>query len=157
MSATSDANQYSFEEFINNHGYLLYTNVGGSMLPFLREKKDIIEICPVQRKIKKYEVVLYKKSNKYILHRCISSSSAGYVFAGDHNTFKEYGVKDEDIIGVMTRVVRNGRSIYPSNLLYKVYYHLWVDFFSIRVILLRGKLVVHLVVKRILSLIRKFL
>lgn len=134
---TPETKQYSFERYIEDHGYLLYTNVGSSMLPFLREKRDIIEIRPVKGKVKKYEVALYRRGKIYILHRCIHASSAGYVFAGDHNTFKEYGVKDEDILGVMTRVIRSGHYVYPSNLFYKLYYHIWVDFFPIRVFFLR--------------------
>ena len=34
----------TFEEIINTKGFIAYTNVGYSMMPLLRQKKDIIEI-----------------------------------------------------------------------------------------------------------------
>ncbi len=148
MTIIPNSKLYSFEKYIDKYGYLLYTNVGASMLPFLREKRDIIEIRPKHGRIKKYEVALYKKGNMYILHRCIQSSPLEYVFAGDNNTFKEYGVRDEDILGVMTRVVRNGRTIYPNNPLYKLYYHLWVDFFPVKVFIIKCKVLLRVFVKK---------
>ena len=82
----------------------------------------------------------YKRSPQYILHRIIKvRPNNGYVIAGDHNTFKEYDVTDDMILGVMTRVIRDGKSIYPTDWRYKIYYHLWVDFYPIRVFILKMK------------------
>lgn len=106
------------------------------MLPLIREKKDIAEIRGIKSCPKKYDVVLYKRENKYILHRILRVTPTGYIIAGDHNIFKEYDVTDDMIVGVMTRVIRNGKSIYTTDWRYKIYYHLWVDFFPIRVIIL---------------------
>ena len=130
---------YRFEELLEKDGYLLYTNVGSSMMPLLRERKDIIEITAKRGRCKKYDVVFYKRGDQYILHRIIKVLPNGYVIAGDHNTFKEFDIKDENILGVMTRVIREGKSIYSTDFLYRLYAHLWVDFFSIKVFFLRGK------------------
>ena len=130
---------YTFEELLNEQGYFLYTNVGNSMMPLLRQRKDVIEIQKKNGRIKKYEVALYKVEDKYILHRCISVNEKGYVFSGDHNTYKEYNVTDDMIIGVMTRILRDNKIIYPSSLLYRLYSHLWVDLYPIKVILLSFK------------------
>lgn len=130
---------YSFEELLKEKGYLVYTNVGSSMLPLLRARRDIIEVHAIDGRIQKYQVALYKRNGNYILHRCIVSNSSGYVFAGDNNIFKEYDVTDDMILGVMTRVIRNGKSIYMDNPWYKLYSHLWVDFFPIKVLILRIK------------------
>ena len=131
---------YSFEELLEETGRIVYTNVGCSMMPLLRQRRDIIEITPKgPGRCSKYDVVLYKRGNRYILHRIISVTPSGYVIAGDHNTFKEYDVTDEMILGVMTRVIRNGKEIVPTDMLYKLYYHIWVDFYPIRVLILRTK------------------
>lgn len=124
---------HTFEELLNDQGYIIYTNVGDSMLPLLRQQKDIIEIKKKEGRVKKYEVALYKVDGGYVLHRCVSVEESGYVFAGDHNTYKEYGITDDMVLGVMTRVIRNGKNIYPSSLLYRIYAHFIVDFFSIKV------------------------
>ena len=60
----------SFEEVLLDKGVIIYTNKGYSMLPLLRQKKDLIEIRKKEPgRCKKYDVVLYKRDKKYILHR----------------------------------------------------------------------------------------
>lgn len=128
-------NTFKFENHLNEKGYLIFTAHGISMMPLIRQHKDIVEIHPLTIYPKKYEVYLYKRGTKYVLHRCISVNPL--IFAGDHNTFKEYDVTEGMLLGVMTRVIRDGKSIYPDYTLYKIYYHLWVDFFPVRVIILK--------------------
>ena len=126
---------YTFEELLNEHGYIVYTNVGYSMMPLLRQRRDIIEIRakkPGQR-FEKYDAVLYKRGEQYILHRIIQVRERDYVICGDHNIQKEYGITDEHILGVMTRVIRNGKNIdCQKSMCYRLYVHLWVDFFPIK-------------------------
>lgn len=133
-------NNQTLEEFLNDKGYIVYTNVGFSMMPLLRQKKDVIEIKKKESgRCKKYDVVLYKRGNRYILHRILRVLPDGYVIAGDHNVFTETDIKDENILGIMTRIVRNGKTITPDNLLYKLYVHLWCDCYPLRMHLLRWK------------------
>lgn len=142
----------SFEELLEKDGYLVYNNLGYSMLPLLRQKKDIIEIRKnCSERYKKYDVVLYKRGEQYILHRILKVLPDRYVIAGDHNTFIDPPVKDDMILGVMTRVIRNGKSITPDNFWYKVYVHFWCDFYPIRVFLLKAKAFVY----RCLSFVKR--
>ena len=142
----------SFEDFLNSNGYLVYTSVGISMLPFLKQKRDIIEIRKNEsHHYKKYDVVLYKLGNQYILHRILKVLPDRYVVAGDNNIFLDPPVTDEMILGVMTRVVREGKSITPDNFWYKVYVHLWCDLYPIRVFLLKAKAFVY----RYLSFVKR--
>lgn len=135
-----EAKKYSFEQMIEGKGYLVYTNVGYSMMPLLRQKKDLIEIKKRNNeRYRKYDVVLYKHGGKYILHRILKVLPDRYVIAGDHNTFIDPPVTDDMILGVMTRVIRDGKSITPDNFWYKVYVHLWCDFYPMRVFLLKAK------------------
>ena len=142
----------SFEELLEKDGYLVYNNLGYSMLPLLRQKKDIIEIRKnSSERYKKYDVVLYKRGEQYILHRILKVLPDRYVIAGDHNTFLDPPVTDDMILGVMTRVIRGGKSITPDNFWYKVYVHLWCDFYPIRVFLLKAKAFVY----RCLSFVKR--
>ena len=142
----------TFEEIINTKGFIAYTNVGYSMMPLLRQKKDIIEIKKNNSdRYKKYDVVLYKHGKQYILHRNLKVLPDRYVVAGDHNTFLDPPVTDDMILGVMTRVIRDGKSITPDNFWYKVYVHLWCDFYSMRVFLLKAKAFVY----RCLSFVKR--
>lgn len=128
---------------LDEKGYLVYTNVGTSMMPLLRQRRDVIEIRKKEPgRCKKYDVVLYKRSDKYILHRILRVLPSGYLIAGDHNTFVERDIKDADILGVMTRVVRDGKDITMDNPFYMFYVHLWCDCYPLRMFILRGKAIV---------------
>ena len=109
------------------------------MMPLLRERRDIIEIRPLSSKPKKYDVVIYKRGNTYILHRVLKTlPDCGYLIAGDNNLFIERDVTDEMILGRMTRIIRSGREIdVDTNIWYKVYSHIWVDLFPVKCFLLR--------------------
>ena len=138
------AKYYTFEDLLETDGYLIYTNVGVSMLPLIRQKRDIIEIhAKGNNRCRKYDVVLYKRGEKYLLHRIVKVHPDDYVIVGDNCIWREYGIKDDQILGVMTRVVRDGKSITTDNILYKVYVPLWVDFYYIRATILYTKLLFH--------------
>ncbi len=129
----------TFEEYLETKGYLIYTNVGFSMMPLLRQRRDIIEIRKKEPdRCKKYDVVLYKRGDKYILHRILKVFPNGYLIAGDNNTFVERDVTDDMILGVMTRVIRNGKDIYMDNPWYRLYVHVWCDCWPARMLILRG-------------------
>lgn len=127
------------------------------MLPLLRQRRDIVEIHrkdPAAR-CKRYDTVLYKCGDKYILHRVLKVRPNDYVICGDHNIWREYGITDDQILGVMTRIIRDGKSIYPTDWKYKLYVHLWCDFFPIRVVILCGKMVIRAIGHRIKKLFEK--
>lgn len=150
--AKPDIKLYTFEDLLDSHGYIVYTNIGCSMLPLLRERRDVIEIHKkTQNRCKKYDVVLYRIGDKYILHRILKVLPKGYIIAGDHNTFIEKNVTDEKILGVMTRVIRNGKEITPDNIWYKIYVHLWCDFYPVRVFLIKAKAFIY----RCLSFVKR--
>lgn len=134
-----DSKVYTFEELLEKNGYLVYTNVGWSMFPLLREQRDIIELHKKEPgRCKKYDVVLYKRNDQYILHRVLRVLPDGYVVAGDHNSFLDPNITDADILGVMKRVVRDGKSITIDDPRYRLYVHLWCDCYPLRMFLMRG-------------------
>lgn len=131
----NDSKIYTFEELLNEQGYFVYTNVGTSMMPLLRERRDLIEIRRKERPVKKYDIALYKREDKYILHRCIKVLSNGrYIFAGDNNDYKEYDVTDDMILGTMASVLRNGKRITVDTRSFRIYSHFCVDLFPIKVL-----------------------
>ena len=84
---------------------------GISMRPMLREHKDIVIIERVNRKLKKYDVPLYRRPNcdRFVLHRIVKITDKGYVIRGDNLLFNEYDVTDDDIIGVLKAFYRDGK------------------------------------------------
>lgn len=133
--------EYStYEEELRKNGKIIHTNVGVSMMPLLRQNRDVMIIERPEGRLKKYDVPLYKRKNgQYVLHRILKVREHDYVICGDHCVNKEYGITDEQIIGVLTGVIRDGKTISVNDFNYKVYYHLWCDFFYVRVTILRIK------------------
>lgn len=122
--------QSTFEQELDRKGTITYTCRGVSMLPLLRQQKDLFIITKRQSRCKKYDVALYKRADgAYVLHRIIKVLPDGYVFLGDNCLNKEYGITDQDVLGVMTSFVRDGKE-YAADaggcLLYaKVWYMLY--------------------------------
>ena len=115
----------SFEEIINRDGQLIYTNVGDSMQPLIRQDRDLLIIEKSEGRLKKYDVPLYKRdSGQYVLHRILKVRKDDYVICGDNRYCKEYGISDRHIIGVLTAVVRSGKEISVNDWRYKLYVHL---------------------------------
>lgn len=130
----------TFEEEINETGKLIYTNVGDSMMPLIRQGKDLLIIEKVNGRLKKYDVPLYKRdSGQYVLHRILKVRKNDYVICGDNRWGREYGIQDRHIIGVLTGIIRDGKEISVNDKKYKIYVHLWCDFFWIRAFILRTK------------------
>lgn len=133
-------NKSTFEEEIARHGKLIYRNVGNSMNPLIRQGRDLLIIEKAPERLKKYDVPLYKRdSGQYVLHRVLKVRQDDYVLCGDNQWHRESGITDRHIIGILTCVIRNGKEVPVTSPRYRIYVHLWCDFFWIRAFILRGK------------------
>ena len=129
-----------FEDVIERDGRLVYTNVGDSMSPLIRQDRDILIIEKPHGRLKKYDAALYKRdSGQYVLHRVLKVRPDDYVICGDNRYTKEYGIRDRHIIGVLTALVRDGKEISVTDWRYKAYVHLWCDLFPIRVAFFKAR------------------
>ena len=132
---------------------MVYTNVGDRMWPLLHEGRDlmIIDKKPEGR-MKKYDAILYKRPcGKYIMHRILKVRQDDYVLCGDNRWLREFGVKDEWILGVLTAVVRKGKRVSVTSWKYRLYVHIWCDFYWIRAFILRGWGVLRKIVRKIVK------
>jgi hypothetical protein len=124
----------TYEEQLALHGRLIYTNVGDSMMPLLRQNRDLMVI--ERRKpgrCKKYDAVLYRRPDgKHVMHRILKVRQQDYVLCGDNRWQRETGVQDSWIIGVLTAVLRDDKEIPVTDWRYRLYVHLWCDLFYIR-------------------------
>jgi len=135
-------NNSTLEEVLVKDGVLYYSNVGDSMLPLIKEGLSILEIKSISKKPQKYDIVLYKRNNgQYVLHRILKVRKNDYVMCGDNRWTKEKGIVDNQIIGILTKVI-NGEKITITNMndkSYRIYSHLWCDFFLVRAFILKMK------------------
>ena len=124
----------TYEQQLERHGKILRTNVGVSMLPLLREGRDVMIIERPNGRLKKYDVPLYRRGDDYVLHRIIKVKPDGY-----------------DIIGI----IRDGKEYSLDSFTYKLYYHLWCDFLYIRILLLKIKFLCKGALRRIRRLLSR--
>lgn len=130
----------TFEEEIERSGKLIYTNVGDSMMPLIKQGRDLLMIEKPHGRLKKYDIPLYKRdSGQYVLHRILKVREQDYIICGDNRYCKEYGITDRHIIGVLTSVVRDGKELDFGSFKYRLYVFLWCGLFPVRAFILRIK------------------
>lgn len=136
--------ELTYEEYLEKNGSMTYSNVGTSMMPLLKQGRDLFTVTKKgSERCRKYDVVLYRRPpDKYVLHRVVEVRENDYVILGDNCINKEYGITDDDILGVMTSFVHKGKQHTVNDMTYRIYSHLWVDlsFFRVKLKKLRMKM-----------------
>ncbi|MBQ9068751.1 MAG: PqqD family peptide modification chaperone [Eggerthellaceae bacterium] len=129
---------WGFEDELRERGSFVYRNVGVSMLPLIKQGRDLVVIGPKpEGRCRKYDVVLYRRGTRYVLHRIVEVLEDGYVICGDNCVNREYGFTDADIVGVMTAMVRNGSHLDANSAAQQRYARIWVALYPMRSALLR--------------------
>lgn len=128
----------SFEEILNRDGRLIYSSVGDSMLPMIKQGRDLLVIEKPAGRLKRYDIPLYKRDNgKYVLHRILKVRDKDYVICGDNRYRPEYGITDRHIIGVLTAVITDGVEKPLTGRRYGLYIFFWCRLFCVRTLILR--------------------
>lgn len=111
----------TIEEELEKQGFHMSTIVGDSMMPMLRNRRDLVKIVPVKGILKKYDLPLYKRpTGKYVLHRIVAVKSDHYLICGDNRCWKEK-VPFDWVVGVMESFDRDGVEIKADNEEYMKY------------------------------------
>lgn len=125
------------EEMLESGGEIKnFTPHGTSMLPMLHNDGDKVELVKPQGFLKKYDLPLYRRDNgQFVLHRIVKKPVDGvYSMCGDNQWRIEKGIKQSQIIGVVTGFYRNGKYYSTDNILYKLYCRFWVFVRPLRMI-----------------------
>ncbi len=84
---------------------------GTSMLPLLRQGRDSVTLSPLPEKLKKFDIVLYKRENgQFVLHRIIKTGET-YTCLGDNQFVSEPGLGRGQMIALVTEVCRDGKQV----------------------------------------------
>ena len=111
----------SYEDYLREHGSLTYTNVGTSMLPLLRQGRDLFIAVPRQGRCRVGDVALYRRPpSHWVLHRVVAVVPDGYLMLGDNCVAREH-VLEDDVLAVMRGYVRDGREHSVDELGYRAY------------------------------------
>ena len=114
-------------EYLDKEGFFIATPVGTSMWPMLRNRRDNVYLVKYEGGLKKYDLPVYiRDDGKHVMHRCLGKSPDGtYIMCGDHQWVKEYGIREDQIIGVAQAFYRDDKYIECTNKLYQAYVRLW--------------------------------
>ena len=133
----------TYEQHLETHGSLIYTTSGCSMRPFLRSGEDLVYIeRKSEDRCRKYDAILYRRrSGAYVLHRIVKVLPDSYTLCGDNCWQREPGITDDQILGVLTGVIRNGRKMDVHHWRYRLAVRLWCALYPPRAafLYLRGK------------------
>ncbi len=121
-------------EMLESGGSVNFNPNGTSMLPTIMNHGDRVVIVKPNRKLKKYELPLYRRDDgNFVLHRVVRVYNDGYGMCGDNQWQIEKGITDKHIIGLVTQIYRKGRKIdVNKSLLYKIYVFVWVNIMPLR-------------------------
>jgi hypothetical protein len=113
------------KECLANGQSVTFSPHGVSMLPILREGRDTVTISAPPEKLKKYDIILYQRTNgKYVLHRIVGVGET-YTCIGDNQFVLEKGIAREQIIAVCTSFNRKGKEHSADVLLWRLYAVFW--------------------------------
>ena len=98
---------------------------GTSMRPMLRQGIDSVVLAPLPKKLKKYDLPLYQRDNgQYVLHRIVKAGDT-YTCIGDNQFEYEYGVRHDQMIGLVTGFYRDQEYHSVWELSHRTYRVLW--------------------------------
>lgn len=110
------------EEKLKSGASVTFGPHGISMLPLIRQDIDSVVIEAVKERPKTGDVIFYRRPDgQFVLHRIVGEDSSGYILCGDNQIVKEFGVTEDLIIGIMTAVVRDGKTVSCSDKKYLKY------------------------------------
>ena len=117
----------SFETY----GVFASGTLGRSMRPLFREGRDVVIVQKCTAPPKKYDVVLYERAGKCVLHRVIKKEGDINLIRGD-NTYAIERIRDSEIIGILMEFDRGDKHYTVDNRIYKIYSVVWNAIYPIR-------------------------
>lgn len=88
---------------------------GTSMLPTIHAGRDQIILTSVPERLKKYQIILYKRANgAYVLHRIVGVRDGSYMMRGDNQYVTEYDIQRDQMIAMACGIVQEQKRVDPN-------------------------------------------
>ncbi len=117
-----------------------FTPRGVSMRPTIKGGEDQVVLGPLPPRLKKYDMPLYRRDNgQYVLHRvvAIDAERTEYTMMGDNQYHREH-IREDQLIGVVYAVVKNGKEKSVDRLAFRLYSRFWHYSRPVRHVLVYG-------------------
>ena len=118
-------------EALESYGVFASGTLGRSMRPLLREGRDVVFVKKTTAPPKKYDVVLYGRGTKCVLHRVIGREGDLCLIRGD-NTYTLERIPDAQILGILMEFDRGGKHHTVDERAYRIYSVLWTAVYPLR-------------------------
>ena len=114
-------------EIISSGGSFRLFPKGISMLPTIKQGVDSVELA-APKKLKKYDVVLYKRPNgQFVIHRIMKIKGEEATLCGDNQVSLEKGVDLNDILAKVIGIYKGEKLFKNTDFFYKVYSFVWAN------------------------------
>ena len=112
---------------------------GNSMSPFLVHGRDTVFLSRLTRSVRKGDVLLYQRENgAYILHRVYEVEKDGLTMVGDAQCILEHGIRQEQVIAIMTSALRKGKRQKPGSFWWEFFEKVWIRMVPLRRVAVKG-------------------
>lgn len=112
---------------------------GSSMFPFLHHRRDTVFLSRAAAPLKVGDMILYRRlSGQYVLHRIVRVGQGTYDLLGDRQTVIEPGIRESQVLALVTAVCRDGASLKPGDLLWDFFEKCWIRMIRLRPWVIRG-------------------
>ena len=102
--------------------------LGSSMIPFIYPGRDEVVISPLNKELRKYDIILFRSQETGVLtlHRIVDIKEQTYYACGDNQYYLE-PVRKDQILGVVTEIIRNGKRINTDDTVYRSLAQLYIN------------------------------
>ena len=123
-----DQNKVDIERILDQGKDIQLKPQGYSMYPLIiPERDEAIISAAADVRLKKGDVVLYRREGSIlVLHRICKIKEDGFYMVGDNQREVEGPLKREQIKGVLTGIIRNGKYISVKHPIYILSSGLWL-------------------------------
>ena len=107
---------------------------GQSMTPFLVGGRDTVYLSRLERPARRGDILLYQRdSGQYVLHRVWKAEQDGsFTMVGDAQTELEHGIRENQIIAIVTFALRKGKPMLPGFFWWEFFEKIWIRMVSLR-------------------------
>lgn len=119
-------------EVLEHEGVYVGVTTGTSMWPMIRDRRDTVVVRPPCGRLRRFDVALYKRDDRYVLHRVVEVRADSYVICGDNCLAREYDITDADILGVLAGFYRGEAPVNMQGAGYRCYVRAWCGAYPVR-------------------------
>lgn len=130
-----DTNAYldTLRELVENGQQVSLKISGNSMMPFLIHGRDTILFGPVEKELKKGDMVFYQRTDgQYVMHRICRVAPEGYYIIGDAQCDIEGPVDRSRIFAIVSAACRKGKWIQKGSFWWEFFAHVWIRMIPVR-------------------------